>query len=101
MTQESDLPSKGKVSQSPHSSGLHSPPSSPLLQSRTACGDSRGEDLVVERGECPVITHGESLTDRKSTFQAHAAVISSKEEVGHSMCVCVCVCVCVSECVCE
>ena len=55
---------------------------------------------MVERGECPVITHGESLTDRKSTFQAHAAVVSSKEEVGHSMCVCVCVCVCVCMCMC-
>ena len=30
---------------------------------------------------CPVIVHGEPLTDRKSTFQAHAAVINRRQEV--------------------
>ena len=30
---------------------------------------------------CPLIVHGEPLTDRKSTFQAHAAVITTKHEV--------------------
>ena len=36
-----------------------------------------------ERGECcPAIVHGEPLTDRKSTFQAHAAAVNSKTEVN-------------------
>ncbi len=45
-------------------------------------GESRG---VVK---CPAIVHGEPLTDRKSTFQAHAAAVTSVAEVrGRCMCV--------------
>ena len=31
---------------------------------------------------CPAIHHGEPLTDRKSTFQAHAAEVTTVEQVG-------------------
>lgn len=31
--------------------------------------------------QCPDIVHGEPLTDRKSTFQAHAAAVTTKQEV--------------------
>lgn len=32
-------------------------------------------------GQCPGILHGEPLTDRKSTFQAHVASVRTKQEV--------------------
>lgn len=32
--------------------------------------------------QCPDIVHGEPLTDRKSTFQAHAAAVTTKQEVA-------------------
>jgi len=31
---------------------------------------------------CPIIHHGEPLTDRKSTFQAHAAEVTTVEQVS-------------------
>lgn len=31
---------------------------------------------------CPTIVHGEPLTDRKSTFQAHVAAVTTVKEVG-------------------
>ena len=40
---------------------------------------------LKDRGiQCPTILHGEPLTDRKSTFQAHVAAVMAVEEV----CVC-------------
>lgn len=36
---------------------------------------------LCEDQQCPDIVHGEPLTDRKSTFQAHAATVYSKQEV--------------------
>ena len=30
---------------------------------------------------CPAILHGEPLTDRKSTFQAHVAMVTTTQEV--------------------
>ena len=31
---------------------------------------------------CPLIHHGDPLTDRKSTFQAHAAEVNTTDEVS-------------------
>ena len=44
-------------------------------------GPGSSEPWEGERTECPHIAHGEPLTDRRSTFQAHAAAVSSKTEV--------------------
>jgi len=35
----------------------------------------------LQHGSCPVIHHGEPLTDRKSTFQAHVAEVTSVDQV--------------------
>ena len=60
-------------------SGSHHEPSSVGGAGRREGEGGGGEG---ERGECcPVIVHGEPLTDRKSTFQAHAAAVTSKTEV--------------------
>ena len=43
------------------------------------------EDVSKTRGgssiQCPDIAHGEPLTDRRSTFQAHLARVTSTEQV--------------------
>jgi len=59
--------------------------------SDTSCDDDvNSEDLpvpidphcvVVEKVQCPMIYHGEPLTDRKSTFQAHVAEVTSVDRV--------------------
>ena len=35
---------------------------------------------------CPIIHHGEPLTDRKSTFQAHVAEVTAVEQVSIVLC---------------
>ena len=49
------------------------------MSTPTATGaESGGGDAV-----CPaVVLHGEPLTDRKSTFQAHAAQVKTTEQVS-------------------
>ena len=42
----------------------------------TPATESRGTAV------CPVILHGDPLTDRKSTFQAHGAEVKTTEEVS-------------------
>ena len=37
---------------------------------------------------CPVILHGDPLTDRKSTFQAHGAQVNTTEQVSQPLNVC-------------
>ena len=65
--------------------------------SNTAAGDTmvtedKNEDIQESLPEvlhppsikepCPIIHHGEPLTDRKSTFQAHAAEVTTVEQVS-------------------
>lgn len=44
---------------------------------------SKAPPLDQERPQppCPAILHGEPLTDRKSTFQAHVAEVATVDEV--------------------
>ena len=51
---------------------------SPNYESALYEDDTREEECAVH---CPDIMHGEPLTDRKSTFQAHVAEVTSKQEV--------------------
>jgi hypothetical protein len=44
--------------------------------------ESTNSDKVCGEEQCPTILHGEPLTDRKSTFQAHVAAINTKQEVA-------------------
>ena len=39
------------------------------------------EEKVVDISECPPITHGGVIVDRKSTFQAHLALVTSLHQV--------------------
>ena len=51
------------------------------IESNESSGaNPEGSKLCGEQ-QCPDIVHGEPLTDRKSTFQAHAAKVHSKQEV--------------------
>ena len=53
--------------------------------------ESGNSSKVCGEGQCPDILHGEPLTDRKSTFQAHVAAVRTKQEVRELvMCACVC-----------
>ena len=52
----------------------HPPPQEVDKQAKTIPDESR----VV----CPQILHGDPLTDRKSTFQAHGAEVKTPEEVS-------------------
>ena len=40
------------------------------------------EQVLYAHLHCPTILHGEPLTDRKSTFQAHAAAVTAVQEVS-------------------
>lgn len=40
---------------------------------------------VFSEYECPVIHSGETLTDRKSTFQAHLASLFYKQQVKYEI----------------
>jgi hypothetical protein len=42
--------------------------------------------MVVDDVQCPKISHGEPLIDRKSAFQAHLAPVTSKSE---TLCLCI------------
>jgi hypothetical protein len=53
-----------------------SPDSSSHLQSSILTGEKMVEEVAISD-----ISHGEPLTDRKSTFQAHVAEVHSREEV--------------------
>lgn len=44
--------------------------------------ESLSLSLQLLAAGAPAIHHGEPLTDRKSTFQAHVAQVHSKEEVS-------------------
>ena len=48
----------------------------PLVVDTATPAESRGAAV------CPVILHGDPLTDRKSTFQAHGAEVKTTEEVS-------------------
>lgn len=68
--------------------------SEPLANTLSERGERAKSQMVTSRsdvpasgsesdGDCAVeIVHGEPLTDRKSTFQAHVASVHSVEEVG-------------------
>ncbi len=58
------------------------------VSSRSQSGEPSADMEVL----CPTIIHGEPLTDRKSTFQAHVAAVTCVAEVRELVCVCVCVC---------
>ena len=47
---------------------------------KSSGANPEGSKLCGEQ-QCPDIVHSEPLTDRKSTFQAHAAKVHSKQEV--------------------
>ena len=45
--------------------------------------DLEESNPVQNKVVCPSIVHGEPFTDRKSTFQAHAAQVQTTNEVNH------------------
>ena len=47
----------------------------------SSSSSSASGELSGDAGQCPDILHGEPVTDRKSTFQAHAAAVTSRQEV--------------------
>ena len=47
----------------------------------SSSSSSASGELSGDAGQCPDIIHGEPVTDRKSTFQAHAAAVTSRQEV--------------------
>lgn len=51
------------------------------IESNESSGANPESSKLCGEQQCPDIVHGEPLTDRKSTFQAHAAKVHSKQEV--------------------
>ena len=74
-TEERSSPDSGKNSDY-GSPGSGSEDNEAALSPRTPPHEERQLQPV-----CPAILHGEPLTDRKSTFQAHVAMVTTVQEV--------------------
>lgn len=74
-TEEKSSPGSGKNSDC-GSPGSGSEDNEAALSPRTPLHEERRLQPI-----CPAILHGEPLTDRKSTFQAHVAMVTTTQEV--------------------
>lgn len=50
-------------------------------QERESLEKNSLEDVLELEGDCPLVSSAEPFTDRKSTFQGHAAAVTSVKQV--------------------